>query len=378
MEEINHGVEHIRAIGRRSGFRQGMAQNDQSDGKETRVVPEGDSRGAHSVSIIPGLRYPYLVGHANSPASKGVIALAVLVSIVSGVFVALQSRVNGELGLALDNGALAALISFSTGLTVISLVMVASPSGRAGLGALRSAVLEGRLPWWAMIGGAAGGFLVLTQGLSAGVLGVAVFSIAVVTGQSLGAVLIDSRGWFGVTKVPLRIQRGLGALIVLVGVWVALDVAPGSVPDVGLLFLLPLLAGAGTGFQQAVNGRVRATAGSAIAATFVNFVVGTSVLVVAFIASLPTLGLPESLPGTWWLWTGGFIGVVFIVVQVTVVGIVGVLGLGVSLISGQLIGSIILDAVAPLSTSHLNASTIIGALITLAGALMVTLGRRSP
>jgi transporter family-2 protein len=69
--------------------------------------------------------------------------------------------------------------------------------------------------------------------------------------------------------------------------------------------------------------------------------------------------------------------VVFIVVQVSVVGIVGVLGLGVSIISGQLIGSIILDTVAPLSTSHLSASTIIGALVTLAGALMVTLGRRT-
>lgn len=298
-------------------------------------------------------------------------------SVVAGVFVALQSRINGEFGLALGNGALAALISFSTGLTVISIVMIGSRSGRAGLATLRSAVAERRLPWWAMVGGAGGAFLVLTQGLSAGVLGVAVFSIAVVTGQSLGAVLIDSRGWFGVTKVPLRLQRGLGALIVLVGVVVALDVTPGSLPDVGLLFLLPLLAGAGTGFQQAVNGRVRNVAGSAIAATFVNFVVGTIVLITAFLVSLPTLGFPESLPGTWWLWTGGFIGVVFIVVQVTVVGIVGVLGLGVSLISGQLIGSIILDAVAPLSTSHLSVSTIIGALVTLAGALMVTLGRRT-
>jgi bacterial/archaeal transporter family-2 protein len=317
------------------------------------------------------------VSQAHSPASRGVTALAVSVSVISGAFVAVQSRINGEFGLALGNGALAALISFSTGLTVITLVMLGSPSGRAGLSHLRAAVAEGRLPWWAMIGGAAGAFLVLTQGLSAGVLGVAVFSIAVVTGQSLGAVLIDSRGWFGVTKVRLGLQRGLGALIVLVGVVVALDVTPGSLPDVGLLFLLPLLAGAGTGFQQAVNGRVRSVAGSALAATFVNFVVGTSVLIVAFLVSLPALGLPESLPGTWWLWTGGFIGVVFIVVQVTVVGIVGVLGLGVSLISGQLMGSIILDAVAPLSTSHLGVSTLIGALVTLAGALMVTLGRRN-
>jgi transporter family-2 protein len=88
--------------------------------------------------------------------------------VVSGAFVALQSRINGEFGLALGNGALAALISFSTGLTLISLAMLASPSGRTGLAALRSAVSEGRLPWWSIIGGAAGAFLVFTQGLSVG------------------------------------------------------------------------------------------------------------------------------------------------------------------------------------------------------------------
>jgi transporter family-2 protein len=310
-------------------------------------------------------------------ARPGTYAFAVVLSVVSGVFVAVQSRVNGELGVALDNGALAALISFTTGFATICVVMLLSPSARGGLRELRVAVSQGRLPWWALIGGSAGAFLVLTQGLSAGVLGVALFSIAVVTGQSLGAVVIDSRGWFGVTTVPLRPQRAVGALLVLLGVVVALDVSVEGLPPAGWVFLLPLLAGAATGFQQAVNGRVRNAAGSAVAATFVNFLVGTTALVVVFLVSLPSLGLPTSLPTTWWLWTGGFIGVVFIFVQVNVVGIVGVLGLGVSLITGQLFGSIMLDAFAPLATSHLSLATVAGALVTLAGSLMVTLGRRS-
>ncbi len=316
------------------------------------------------------------MGQANVPVGRGPTAVAVAVSVVAGVFVALQSRINGELGLALGNGALAALVSLAMGLVLISVAIVVNPSARRGLTTLAAEVSAGRLPWWAMVGGTGGGFLILTQGLSAGVLGVAIFSIAVVTGQSLGAVLIDSRGWFGVKRERLRPQRGLGALIVLVGAVVALEITPESIPEVGWLFLLPLFAGAGTGFQQAVNGRVKDASGSAIVATFVNFVAATGAVLVVFIVSLPVLGLPENIPGTWWLWAGGLIGVVFIVVQVTVVGIVGVLGLGVSLISGQLIGAIILDALAPLSTSHLTVSTIIGALVTLAGALMVTLGRR--
>jgi len=40
--------------------------------------------------------------------------------------------------------------------------------------------------------------------------------------------------------------------------------------------VLPLIAGAATAWQQAVNGRVRAASGSVPAATLVNFTMGTA------------------------------------------------------------------------------------------------------
>jgi bacterial/archaeal transporter family-2 protein len=311
----------------------------------------------------------------SASPSPVTLVFAVVISVISGMFVALQSRINGEFGLALGNGALAATISFTIGLLVLTCALVVNSKGREGLGKIRQAVSRRELPWWTVVGGVGGAFLVLTQGLTAGVLGVALFSVAVVTGQSLGALVIDSRGWFGTIKVALRPARLVGAAIVLVGVVIALDITPGDFGATNGLFVLPLLAGIGTGFQQAVNGRVKRAADSALTATFVNFAVGTATLVLVFLVSLPFVGLPSTLPTTWWLWMGGVVGTLFIAVQVTTVGMIGVLGLGVSLISGQLIGSIILDAFAPVATSDLSLATVIGALITLVGAVLVTLGR---
>lgn len=313
-------------------------------------------------------------------ASPGVdprYLLAFGLSIVSGVMVALQSRINGELGLALGDGYVAALFSFSSGFVVLSLVMAFNARARDGLRTVREEISAGRLPWWSVTGGVGGGFLVLTQGLSAGILGVALFTIAVVTGQAFGAMAIDTRGWFGTLRVRLTTLRALGALLTITGAVIALDLSSGALEGVVLAFVLPVLAGFGTGYQQAVNGRIKRLAGSALTATFLNFSVGTALLAVLTAVSLPFTGGPSALPDQWWLWTGGIVGTVFIAIQATTVGIIGVLGLGVSIVTGQLLGSIVLDLVAPVASSDIHPVTIVGALITLLGSVLVSVGRKT-
>jgi transporter family-2 protein len=312
-----------------------------------------------------------------SPGFDPRVLLAFGASVLSGVLVALQSRINGELGLALGDGYVAALFSFSSGLVLLTLVLSLNRTARGGIRIIRGELREGRIPWWAVTGGVGGGFLVLTQGLSAGVLGVALFTVAVVTGQACGALAIDTRGWFGVARVRLGALRVVGALLAVVGAGVALDITSGSLEGVVLAFVLPLLAGFGTGYQQAVNGRIKRLADSALAATFLNFAVGTTLLAVVTAVSLPFTGGPSSLPEHWWLWTGGFVGTVFIAIQATTVGIIGVLGLGVSIVTGQLLGSIVLDWLIPVASSGLHPVTIVGALITLVGSVLVSFGRKT-
>jgi transporter family-2 protein len=319
-----------------------------------------------------GVRWSLVSTHAGRTR----YVLAVIASVISGAMVALQTRINGEFGLALGNGTLAALISFASGLVLVAGVVLAFPQGRAGLVGVRQALRTQELPWWAILGGVGGAFLVLSQGLGAGVLGVALFSIAVVTGQTLGAVFIDTRGWVGAPVVPLTLWRALGALVVVLGVLIALDFSTDDVGPGLTLLVLPFLAGFGVGFQQAINGRVSRVARFSGTATLINFVVGTAALVLAFVVSLPFVGLPDTLPTTWWLWAGGAVGGIFIAIQVATVSIIGVLGLGVSLVTGQLVGSLLLDVFVPVGSFGISAGTIIGAAITLAGALVVTASRK--
>lgn len=314
---------------------------------------------------------------STRPGFEPRYALAFVLSIITGGMVAVQSRINGELGLALGDGYVAALFSFSSGFLVLTVAMAANPKARAGFRIIRDDLVAGRLPWWAVTGGVGGGFLVLTQGLSAGILGVALFTVAVVTGQAFGAVVIDTRGWFGILRVRITSLRVIGAILTVVGAVVALDFSSGSLEGVTLAFVLPMLAGLGTGYQQAVNGRIKRLAGSAVAATFVNFAAGTMALALITAVVLPFTGGPSALPDTWWVWTGGLVGTVFIAIQATTVGIIGVLGLGVSLVTGQLLGSIVLDVLVPVAASGLSPATVIGAFITLVGSVLVSLGRRT-
>lgn len=312
----------------------------------------------------------------NSPGhSVTRYALAVVWSVVAGVGVAIQSRVNGELGVRIEDGALAALISFSSGLVILAVGMIFSRAGRRGLRTVFTSVRQGQLPWWGVLGGLGGAFLVLSQGLVAGILGVALFSVAVVAGQTLGALWIDTAGLLGMAKLRLGWWRLIGALLVVVGV-AAGFFARGDDVSIGWAFLLPLLAGMGVGFQQALNGSVRTLSGSWLSATFINFTVGTLVLAIATAIISPLTGGPTSLPTDWWLYTGGLVGTIFIAIQTVTVNHIGVLGLGVSLVTGQILGALVLDVFVPVGDHPVSLGTIAGALLTVVGSALVNLARR--
>ena len=298
--------------------------------------------------------------------------LAIFAALIAGTLVALQSRLNGGLGLAIEDGVGAALYSFTSGWILIGLVTLFSKTGRAGIKRVFELLKSGQMPLWMILGGAFGGFLVMTQGLAAGTLGIALFTVAVVAGQGISGIVIDSRGWFGVEKRSLNAARIFGAITVLIGVAM---VSESPSLDTVLLLALPFLAGLGLGFQQAANGKVRINAESAIAATFINFAMGSGVLFLVKLTTLPLTGLPTSLPTEWWLYVGGFSGVIFIAIQVIVVARIGVLGLGVMLGTGQLIGSLLIDIFLPVPGQVITLIHIIGVFVTLAGALLVNLRR---
>ncbi|MBL0887666.1 DMT family transporter [Myceligenerans sp. I2] len=310
------------------------------------------------------------------------LTVPVALAVLAGAGLATQSRVNGTLADHVGSGYLAAVISFGSGLLWLSIALLFSRRGRAGLRRIARALREpagqdGGLRLWQCLGGAAGGFFVASQGLAVGTLGVAVFIVAFVTGQSVGSIVVDRIGLGpgGVRLVTL--PRAVGPLLTVVAVATAVSGDVGS-PSALALTVLPLLAGAGSAWQQAVNGRVRAAAEDVLAATFVNFLVGTAALVLALGVSMLFDGVPHgALPANPLLYTGGAIGIGFIAVGVAVVHRVGVLLLSLSMIAGQVVGALVLDAALP-DAAPPSTLTYVGAALTLlAVAIPLTAERRA-
>ncbi|MFG1937343.1 DMT family transporter [Micromonospora tulbaghiae] len=317
-------------------------------------------------------------GTAAPPApptlSTGRRVAGVGLATASGVMVAVQSRINGELGVRLADGIAAAVVSFGVGLLILLVLVPATPGGRRGLSALRGALRAGTLRPWQCLGGVCGAFLVATQGLTIGALGVAVFTVAVVAGQSGSSLLVDRAGIGPAGRQPVTPNRLIGAVLTVLAVLLAVGDRLGD-PQALTLALLPLAAGVGIAWQQAVNGRVRAASGSAMTATLVNFTVGTAALLVTFAVDLAVRGRPAgAFPDEPWLYLGGPLGIVFIALAAALVRFTGVLLLGLATIAGQIVGAVLLDLLLPTAASHPGLDTLLGAALTMVAVLVAAFG----
>lgn len=305
------------------------------------------------------------VSSAHHPTARLRAAGAALAAL-GGVGLAVQGRINGQLGHQLNDGVLAALISFSVGSVLLLAALPILPAARAGVGRLVESVRTMALRPWQLLGGTCGAFLVTTQGLTVSILGVAVFTVAVVAGQIVSSLPVDRAGLGPGGPQPITLPRAIGASLAVIAVIVSVS-DHGVVTDPGGLWwaVLPAVAGLGLAWQSAVNGQVRVAAGNVVVPTVVNFLVGTTALLVAAVVDVLVRGLPDRLPGQWWLYTGGTMGIVAIMTAVTAVRLTGVLLLGMSSVAGQLVGAVLLDLFVPAEGIELSATRLVGITLTM-------------
>jgi transporter family-2 protein len=284
----------------------------------------------------------------SAPATRRVIGVGL--AALSGVASSVQALVNGELGARLDDGVLAALVSFGTGLTLMTILVASTRTGRQSFQAVGRALRGGQLRWWQLLGGVSGGFVVASQGIAVATLGVAVFTVALVAGQSGSSLMVDRAGLSPSGAQPVTTARVVGAGLCVLAVLVSVA-DQFHAPQTLWLTALPLLAGAAVAWQQAVNGWVRVVSNSVRAASLVNFMVGGAALLVGMAISVAVRGWPSGqFPTEPWLYTGGLLGAVVVAVGATVVRLTGVLLLMLGTISGQLLGALAVDLVAPTAT----------------------------
>jgi transporter family-2 protein len=299
-----------------------------------------------------------------------------LIAVLCGALLATQGWVNGQLGTRIQDGLFAAFSSTLSGFVVLAVGVVASAAGRRGLVRFGTGLRKKELLWWQCLGGTCGALLIAGQGLTIATLGVAVFTIAAVSGQLVSGLLVDRAGIGPAGPKPVTMWRVFGALIAVGAVVISLN---GHVNGSGALWLivLPAVAGFGLSWQSAVNGLVKETVGNSFVAALVNFGVAGSTLMLAALVEVIANGLPGGWPSEWWLYVGGLIGIFVISGSVLVVRTIGVLMLSLCMVSGQLLGAVLLDAFVPARGAHLTLASVIGTAITLVAVVVATIPARS-
>ena len=276
------------------------------------------------------------------PSRPFTIAAALAV----GVLVALQSRINSELSTYVGAGVLGASISFGTGLVLIAVIVASRASYRRAAFSIPGLVRTHRLRFWQLLGGFGGAWLVTTQGIVVAVVGVTTFTVGVVAGQVTGSLLVDRYGLSPAGRLLVTPNRAVAAAVAFVAV--VFSGMQGGAFGLSLVVLLALSAGFGISVQQGINAQVAVATRQPLVATLVNFIVGcVGLFTVSAIALATGAVVFQGWPSQWWLYLGGPIGVTFIALAAWAVRGVGVLVFGLLSIAGQLLGSVVLDLLAP-------------------------------
>jgi transporter family-2 protein len=295
-----------------------------------------------------------------------------LLAALSGILISLQARANGELSLRLDNGLQAAFISFSSGLLLIAIISIFNPSIKNGARRLRAAVSAKEIAPWTLFAGALGGAFVAVQTQIVPLIGVAIYSVASIAGQSATSLLVDRIGFTGGGKKPISPRRIAAAVVtvlaVLVSVLDRIDAKNLSLIAVALAGL----AGAIVGVQRALNGLINEHSGQSFTTSLLNFIMGSSALGIALLFAV-AMGKVEfvALPaGPWWIYMGGTIGVIYIAFTSTIVQHLGVLTFTLFSTGGQLIGALFIDIYSPTEGVSVSVYLVSGIVMTFLGVLV--------
>ena len=295
-----------------------------------------------------------------------------ILATISGVMIALQARANGELSHRLGNGVQAALISFGSGLAIIALIALFSPAIKEGARNLRGAVTRREIPKWTLFAGALGGTFVGIQTHVVPVIGVAIYSVASIAGQTAASLLVDRLGITGGGKKEITPRRIAAATFTVFAVFISVFDRIEAADLALFAVFLAGVAGAIVGVQRALNGQINEHSHQSYTTSLLNFIMGTTFLTI-FLALLIAFGDTELAPlpsGPWWIYTGGVIGVIYIAFTSKIVQHLGVLTFTLFSVGGNLLGSLLIDVISPTDGVRVSWYLVTGIAMTYLGVIV--------
>lgn len=138
--------------------------------------------------------------------------VAVLLTAVTGGFIALQAPINSVLGRSVGTFQ-AAAVSFTIGTLVLVVIAGLAGGGFGALGEVRG------LPLYYLTGGILGAAYVTCALVMVRSLGAGGVTAATIAGQLTMSVVIDQLGLLGVTRHPITAARVLGIAFLCAGTY---------------------------------------------------------------------------------------------------------------------------------------------------------------
>jgi transporter family-2 protein len=217
-----------------------------------------------------------------------------------------------------------------------------------------------------------GGSFVAVQTQIVPLIGVAIYSVASIAGQSAISLVVDRIGLTGGGKKHITPRRVTAAFVTVFAVFISVaDRLDGRDLSIAAV-ILGVVAGAIVGIQRALNGQINEHSQQSFTTSLLNFAMGTTFLTVLLLIAI-VLGETELSPlpaGPWWIYTGGVIGVVYIAFTSTIVQHLGVLTFTLISVGGQLVGSLLIDLLSPTEGVQVSIYLVVGIAMTYLGVIV--------
>ena len=280
--------------------------------------------------------------------SVGYCGMYYILSLLSGVLVAVMITVNGRLSEQYGLHWATVFIHLS-GLVVIVAIMLAN----------RKNPFAGRHPWFLYLGGAVGVFNIISASFAFTRISVSAIMALGLLGQSVSGLFIDHYGLVGMPQK--QISRGnLAGLLIIVG-----GIAPMMTDFEVLAVFLAFASGIGVVLNRTFNGKL-AQASSVVVSSFYNYFIG-------LLVSLPVLALAGGGQSTllrftfytgWYIYLGGLIGLAVVMLTNFVVMKIAAFYLTLIVFIGQVFTGIVIDAML---SGVFSARLFVGGLLVSAG-----------
>jgi transporter family-2 protein len=208
------------------------------------------------------------------------------------------------------------------------------------------------------------------------VIGIAAFTVTLVAGSAVAAIVIDATGLGPDGKVavtPLRLV-GAAVLVVAVGIVAFGKGGFGGLAAAAVLGLaVALLTGVLVALQTAMTGALVQASRAVVVPMLIAFLAGAIVLPLVRVFLGP-LALPAEVP--WVYLVAGPLAVVFVSTTALLAGRMSLLLLSAAIVIGQTLGAIAIDLVFPTPAGRPGIPAAVGVALAIAAVVVIAFASR--